>query len=68
MLGFLTLTHTHTHRVINPEAQASFLSRDHISKVREAGRQETTGAGLGGGAGKKKSVAKDTKKIKFQTP
>lgn len=27
--------------VINPEAQASFLGKDHISKVREADGQET---------------------------
>lgn len=60
--------HTHTHTVINSEAQASFQSRDHIAKVRDTDRQEKTGAGLGGGAGKKKSVAKDTKKMKFQTP
>lgn len=74
------LGHTHTHAphartlhahpyrkvVINPGAQASFLSSDHISKVREAGEQEMLRGRFlaGGGAGKKKSVAKDKKKIR----
>lgn len=53
-----THTHSHTHvcahtrpyrkAAINPEGQASFQSRDHISKVREAGEQETVRVRCGG--------------------
>lgn len=61
--------HTHTGPcgkvVINPGPPASFPSRDHISKVREAGEQETVRGRFGGGAGKKKSVAKDKKKMRW---
>lgn len=61
--------HTHTGPcgkvVINPGPPASFQSRDHISKVREAGEQETVRGRFGGGAGKKKSVAKDKKKMRW---
>lgn len=51
-----THAHRHSHRhtwpyrkaAINPEARAGFQSRDHIAKVREAGKQEADRVRFGG--------------------
>lgn len=61
----LILTHPHSRTqpyrkvAINPEAQAGFQSKDHISKVKDAGREGNgQGPAWGGGAGKKNHLQK----------